>query len=144
MKQLYSILIILIIANIVSAQSSNFVQLKVQKQSTKKIDIEIKNVSKDIIIIEDFNTCLKNHRYIVSNYTISIDTLTLNWSSSKNNLQSSHSISYQVDGEKKYAVFKLNPNDKLSISIKLFKNDFDKIKMVKIKLNSNDTMVVKL
>ena len=56
----------------------------------------------DTIIIEDFNGCLKkNNSYTISHYTISNDTLTLNWSSNKNILQSSHSVSYQIDGNKK-------------------------------------------
>lgn len=131
-------------ANLVFAQSSSKVNLNVKKHSTKNLIIELNNVSADTIIIEDFNVCLKKKSYTISNYTISNDTLTLNWSSNKNILQSSHSVSYKIDGIKKHSIIKFSPNDKIAISIKLFKNDFDKVKNLKIKFNLVDSLVVKL
>lgn len=134
----------LLLANLVFAQSSSKVNLNVKKHSTKNIIIELNNVSADTIIIEDFNGCFKKKSYTISNYTISNDTLTLNWSSNKNILQSSHSVSYKIDGNKKYSIIKFSPNVKMAISIRLFKNDFDKIKNLKIKFNLVDSIVVKL
>lgn len=145
MRNLLSISFVLLFANLVFAQNSSKVNLTVKKHSTKNISIELSNISSDTIIIEDFNGCLKKkNNYTVSNYTISNETLTLNWSSNKNILQSSHSVNYQIDGNKKYSIIKFNPNDKIAISIKLFKNDVDKIKNLRIKLNLVDSIVVKL
>ncbi|MFM1828964.1 MAG: hypothetical protein RL624_1205 [Bacteroidota bacterium] len=144
MRNLLSISFVLLFAHLVFAQSTSKVNLTVKKHSTKNISIELSNISSDTIIIEDFNGCLKKNNYTVSNYTISNDTLTLNWSSNKNILQSSHSVNYQIDGSKKYSIIKFNPNDKMDISIKLFKNDFDKIKNLRIKFNLVDVIVVKL
>ncbi len=144
MRTLLSISFVLLFASFVFAQSSSKVNLTVKKHSTRNISIELSNISSDTIIIEDFNGCLKKNNYIVSNYTITNDTLTLNWSSNKNILQSSHSVNYQIDGNKKYSIIKFNPNDKIDISIKLFKNDSDKIKNLRIKFNLVDIIVVKL
>jgi hypothetical protein len=144
MKKIFSISYLLLIVNFVFAQSASKVDLTLKKHSTKNISIELKNVSADTIIIEDFNGCLRKNNYTITNYTISNDTLNLNWSSDKKILQSSHSVSYQIDGKKRYSIIKFSPNDKIAVSIKLFKNDFDKIKNLKIKFNLVDIIVVKL
>jgi uncharacterized membrane protein len=144
MKKLFTILVILAFTNFVSAQNPSKVNLTIKKHSTKKIDFELKNVSSDTIGIEDFRGLFKNKKFIISNYTIYNDTLILNWSSNKNVLQSAHSVDFQIDGKKKESTIKFRPNEKLAISIRLYKKDFDKIKNLSIKLNSADSLSVKL
>jgi hypothetical protein len=70
--------------------------------------------------------------------------LILNWSSNKNILQSAHSVDFQINGKKKESIIKFRPDEKLAISIRLYKTDFDKIKNLSIKFNSADCLSVKL
>lgn len=144
MKKILSIIFFAIIANTLFGLCPNKFSIELKKHSKNKIEFVLQNISNDTLLIEQFYCEYKRNQFIVKNYMLSNDTLMINWNSSKDEINSPYKINYHIDGEKIKSPFKVLPNAKLRISVKLSKDDFPNAKFICVQLNQTDKLNIKL
>jgi len=144
MKYLSAIFCFLIFATMAFGQNENRIYIKLLNHSKIKVEFVLENISNDTLLIEQFYCEYKKNHFLVKNYTLSNDTLIINWSNNSDSINSPYKIKYQIDGKSTNTSYTILPHGKICISIKLFKNDFDKIKTLKIRFNSAESISIKL
>ncbi len=142
MKYFLTILLFFASSSLLFSQSPNNISVVIKSHTKSKINFSLQNISNDTIIIENFNCSFKKGKFIVTNYTLSSDTLHLDWIENSNKIMSSEPINYYIDGKKQQVIFKLSPKEKLPISILLFKNDLKRVNFICVKLNQTDSILV--
>jgi len=144
MKYLSAIFCFLIFSTIAFGQNENSIHIKLLNYSKNKVEFVLENISNDTLLIEQFYCEYKKNHFLAKSYTLSNDTLIINWSNNSDSINSPYKINYHIDGKRTSTSYTILPHGKICVSIKLFKNDFDKIKILKIRFNSADSISIKL
>lgn len=110
--------------------------LTIKKKSKKEILISLINDTDDTLFIEKFVTVYSKSKFNVFYYTVSNDTLVLDWSHRWNAVSTSHAVSYHLDGEPNKESFLIDPNEEILIRVPFLNSeDFYRIRYITIYFN---------
>ena len=133
-----------IFALILFAQNSNTLSILISKRADNRIVFVLQNISKDTVYIEEFLCVQKRKKNFVNNYSISSDTLKIDFSLCNPVINSPYKIDYYIDGERIKKPFKFYPTQKLSLNVLLNRGDYKRFNFISIQLNQSDRISVKL